>query len=320
VPDASLEDIELVGRAAAGDQDAFADLFDRHAPLVLANLAAIAANRREAEEALVEAFVRAWKEIEDYSPAAGTPESWLLGVARAEASERLSRARGDGRERASGEEAAGPGGPGGASSVEAPSESARRKTLWRISRLSNGASLPFAIGLVVALVAILIGSVVLIGGREHALKGQMMALARAREQSESSLKALHKELAAGRGQVERLQLVARIMASSNLTSTRLSGGSVASRASAHVFVDSSSRQAVFFSRALPRLPAGKAYQLWFSVAGKPTSGGAFLIDRDGGAILIVDGVPRPRRIESWLVTLEPRGGATQPTGLVYLKG
>ncbi len=310
MPDTLLEDVELVGRSAAGDQDAFAELFDRHAPGVLGLLTSIAPSRRAAEETLVEAFVRAWNEIEDYDPGGETPGAWLSTVARLEARKRFGQAEGDAREGMSEGDEPLP--------IEAPSESARRKTLWRINRQSNTASLPLAIGLGAALFAILLALVAWGTVREEALKRDVDALARARAQDQSSLTLLKKEVRVGRGQVARLQLVARIMGSEDLAAIRLRGLDRDPNASAHVFVDRSSGEAVFFSRGLPPVPSGKIYQLWFVPAGKPVSGGIFSIDREGGAILIIDGVPVNARIQSWRVTLEASGGARQPSGPVVL--
>lgn len=310
MPDTLLEDIELVGRSAAGDQDAFAELFDRHAPRVLGALTAFAGSQKQTEATLIEAFVRAWNEVEGYDPDAQTPGDWLLTVARSEAHERLGHEGTDTPQDASGGE--------GSPAIEAPSESVRRKTLWRISRQSNAASLPLAIGLSAALVAVLLGLLSWGTMRETALKRQVAALAQARGRSEASVKVLRRELAVGQTEVARLRLVARIMGSKDLVSTRLLGRAPAEHASAHVFVDGLSGEAVFFSRGLPPLPAGKRYQLWYSPGQHVSSGGTFSVDRGGGAILIIDGIGSAARVHSWRVTLERSGGAGQPSGPVFL--
>jgi RNA polymerase sigma-70 factor, ECF subfamily len=79
------EDVLLVGRVRAGDRDAFAELFDRHAPVVLGLLVRILGSRPEAEEVLQEVFLQAWRQADRYDPARSTPRGWLLVLARSRA-------------------------------------------------------------------------------------------------------------------------------------------------------------------------------------------------------------------------------------------
>lgn len=86
---AHAEDILLMGRVAARDQQAFALLFDRHAPIVLGVLSRLLGDRALAEEILQEAFLQAWQQAERYQPALATPRGWLLMMARSRALDRL---------------------------------------------------------------------------------------------------------------------------------------------------------------------------------------------------------------------------------------
>jgi RNA polymerase sigma-70 factor, ECF subfamily len=79
------EDIHLLGRVRAGDREAFAGLFDRHAPTVLALLVRILGTRAEAEEVLQEVFLQAWRQASRYEPGRATPRGWLLVLARSRA-------------------------------------------------------------------------------------------------------------------------------------------------------------------------------------------------------------------------------------------
>lgn len=84
-----LEDIQLMGRVARGDRDAFASLFERHAPLVLGVLARMLGRRDEAEEVLQEAFLQAWDRAGSYDPKRATPRGWLLLISRSRAIDRI---------------------------------------------------------------------------------------------------------------------------------------------------------------------------------------------------------------------------------------
>lgn len=94
----ALHDIQLVGRAAAGDQRAFAELFDRHAGIVLGVLTKLLHRRELAEEILQETFFQAWKQADRYRPERATPRAWLLMLARARAIDRI-RSRSSRRKR-----------------------------------------------------------------------------------------------------------------------------------------------------------------------------------------------------------------------------
>lgn len=71
------DDVELVVRAAAGDREALAALYDRHAGAMLALGARILRDRGEAEEVLHDVFLEAWKRAGDYDPSRGTVRTWL---------------------------------------------------------------------------------------------------------------------------------------------------------------------------------------------------------------------------------------------------
>ena len=84
-----LEDIQLMGRVASGDRDAFSVLFERHAPLMLGVLTRMLRRRDEAEEVLQEAFLQAWDRADSYSPQRATPRGWLLLISRSRAIDRI---------------------------------------------------------------------------------------------------------------------------------------------------------------------------------------------------------------------------------------
>lgn len=84
-----LEDIQIMGRVASGDREAFSVLFERHAPLVLGVLTRMLRRRDEAEEVLQEAFLQAWDRADTYNPQRATPRGWLLLISRSRAIDRI---------------------------------------------------------------------------------------------------------------------------------------------------------------------------------------------------------------------------------------
>jgi len=93
IDDSQAEDLLLMGRVAARDQQAFARLFDRHSPVVLGVLTRMLADRALAEEILQEAFLQAWQQADRYQPGLASVRGWLLMIARSRALDRL-RSRG----------------------------------------------------------------------------------------------------------------------------------------------------------------------------------------------------------------------------------
>ena len=80
-----VRDVELVVRAAVGDREAFAALFERHASVVLGVLVRMLRRREVAEEILQEVFLQAWQRAGGYRPERATPRGWLLMMARSRA-------------------------------------------------------------------------------------------------------------------------------------------------------------------------------------------------------------------------------------------
>jgi RNA polymerase sigma-70 factor (ECF subfamily) len=84
-PDADRDEtaIEaLLGRCAQRDRAAFAELYQRAAPRLLACLLAILRRRDLAEDALQEVMVRIWQRSDQYDGYRGRPMAWLVSIAR----------------------------------------------------------------------------------------------------------------------------------------------------------------------------------------------------------------------------------------------
>lgn len=80
-----------MSRVAHGDRDAFARLFDLHAPVVLGLLYRILGSRGEAEEVLQEVFLQSWTQSARYDGDRSSPRAWILMLARSRAFDRLRR-------------------------------------------------------------------------------------------------------------------------------------------------------------------------------------------------------------------------------------
>jgi urease accessory protein len=81
----------LLTRVAQGDREAFQELFDRLAPIVLGYVGPILRNQGLTEEIIQEIFLRLWVEADRYRPELGTPCVWLLVMARSRALDHLRR-------------------------------------------------------------------------------------------------------------------------------------------------------------------------------------------------------------------------------------
>lgn len=81
------------------------------------------------------------------------------------------------------------------------------------------------------------------------------------------------------------------------------------------------RGLLFYAANLPAAPAGRTYQLWLVPAeGSPISAGVFEPDRKGNASIVLPLLPSGVPAKAFAVTVEPSGGAPQPTGPKVLVG
>jgi RNA polymerase sigma-70 factor, ECF subfamily len=75
-------DEDLLSRVAAGDRDAFGDLYRRYARAVLGLALRRLGDRGRAEDAVQEAFTSVWRAARTYRPERGPVSPWLYAVAR----------------------------------------------------------------------------------------------------------------------------------------------------------------------------------------------------------------------------------------------
>jgi RNA polymerase sigma-70 factor, ECF subfamily len=75
---AGLSDAELVGLVARGDQNAFADLYDRYCRQAYSLARRVCVDPEFAEDVVQEAFLALWRDPSRYDPGRGAFASWLL--------------------------------------------------------------------------------------------------------------------------------------------------------------------------------------------------------------------------------------------------
>jgi RNA polymerase sigma-70 factor (ECF subfamily) len=86
-------DVALVAAMAEGDRDALAQLYRRHAGVLLALAIRIVRDRREAEDLLHDVLLEAWRAAKDFDPKRGRVRTWLAIRMRSRALDRQKSAR-----------------------------------------------------------------------------------------------------------------------------------------------------------------------------------------------------------------------------------
>lgn len=86
-----LSDGELMNRLKAGDQSAFAELYDRTSARVFGLLIRILGHRAAAEDVLQETFWQVWSRASQYNARRSSPLAWLVLIARSRARDHLRR-------------------------------------------------------------------------------------------------------------------------------------------------------------------------------------------------------------------------------------
>jgi RNA polymerase sigma-70 factor (ECF subfamily) len=84
---------ELIGRMVRGDRSGLEGLYDRYAQFIFNLVVRVVRNRSDAEEVLQEVFLQAWRSASHYDPSRGSPEAWLVMMARSRAIDAVRAAR-----------------------------------------------------------------------------------------------------------------------------------------------------------------------------------------------------------------------------------
>jgi len=81
----------LVGEMARGNQEALGQLYDETAPSLNGLLIRMLGLPQDAEEVLMDVYMKAWKNAAAYSPERGSVQAWLMMMARSVAIDRMRR-------------------------------------------------------------------------------------------------------------------------------------------------------------------------------------------------------------------------------------
>ncbi|HEX7816739.1 sigma-70 family RNA polymerase sigma factor [Dyella sp.] len=79
----------LLQQTAAGDEKAFAQLYERSSSRLFGLCVRMLVDRREAEEVLQEAYVTAWQRASSFDPQRSSAMTWLVTLTRNKAIDRL---------------------------------------------------------------------------------------------------------------------------------------------------------------------------------------------------------------------------------------
>ena len=85
--------IRLIRQVANQDRDAFSQLYDRFSTLVFTLAMRMLRARSDAEDLLQDVFVQVWRQAQNYSTERGTPEAWIVNIARSRAIDKIRSIR-----------------------------------------------------------------------------------------------------------------------------------------------------------------------------------------------------------------------------------
>jgi anti-sigma-K factor RskA len=133
---------------------------------------------------------------------------------------------------------------------------------------------------------------------------------------------LEKKLSDLQAQVQQKQDILGILQARNVEMLQLMRSDTSSEMSGRIFWEPEKRRAALQCMNLPVQPADKQYQLWLMKDKKYVRVGEFDVNVEKSNIFAVMILPVGEKlnIEGFAVTLEPRGGSTQPSGAIQLHG
>jgi len=83
----------LIQQIVNNDREAFSQLYDRFSSLVFTLALRMLKERSDAEDLLQEVFVQIWRQAANYSQDRGSPEAWIINIARSRAIDKLRSIR-----------------------------------------------------------------------------------------------------------------------------------------------------------------------------------------------------------------------------------
>jgi len=89
--------VHLIQRVANQDREAFSQIYERFSTLIFTLAMRMLKIRSEAEDLLQEVFVQVWRQARSYSTERGSPEAWIINIARIRAIDKMRSIRRMGR-------------------------------------------------------------------------------------------------------------------------------------------------------------------------------------------------------------------------------
>ena len=89
--------VHLIQGVASQDREAFSQLYERFSSLVFTLAIRMLKTRSEAEDLLQEVFVQVWRRAQSYGTERGSPEAWIINIARSRAIDKIRSIRKMGR-------------------------------------------------------------------------------------------------------------------------------------------------------------------------------------------------------------------------------
>jgi RNA polymerase sigma-70 factor, ECF subfamily len=93
VPADSTTAVHLIKRVGNQDREAFSQLYERFSTLVFTLAMRMLKIHSDAEDLLQEVFVQVWRQAQGYSAERGSPEAWIINIARSRAIDKIRSIR-----------------------------------------------------------------------------------------------------------------------------------------------------------------------------------------------------------------------------------
>jgi len=93
VTEPMADPISVIHRIATQNRDAFSQFYDRYSPIVYSLALRMLKAQSDAEDLLQEVFLQVWRQATAYSVERGSPEAWLINIARSRAIDKLRSMR-----------------------------------------------------------------------------------------------------------------------------------------------------------------------------------------------------------------------------------
>ncbi len=154
----------------------------------------------------------------------------------------------------------------------------------------------------------------------NALRTQLETTNRLLAETTRNTEQMQTELASVRGELSKYQH-APVLGEPGVRFVSLAGLDPNPQAFGNVVTRPDKSAGMLYVYRFPMAPEDKEYQLWGLRDGKPPiSVGMFTVNTDGTAMLNLETIPAGEEIVGFSITIEPRGGMPEPTGMMYVKG